>query len=152
MHSVSRVILMKSAKTRERYIEYFSSVGGQSTKKAYVSWLIVTRGFSGHHVFHNDIERSLDMRARGHPVLSLLIPDSSFSLDSTRFNYQTRLWVLLDKSESQGTWTHAHTDTHTYTNTFTVERYFFLNETLEYCNSRPNVSVCLITFELNFFK
>lgn len=76
-------------KRREYYAEYFSSVGGQSTEKGDVSWLIVTRGFSGHSVFHNDMERPLDMRVRGHPALSLLIPDSSFSLDSTRFNYQT---------------------------------------------------------------
>lgn len=69
------------------HTEYFSSVGGHSTTKAYISWLTVPRGFSGHHVFHNDMERSLDKRVRGHPALSLLIPDSSFSLDSTSISY-----------------------------------------------------------------
>lgn len=89
----------------------FQFCGWMVNVKATVSWLIVPRGFSGHHVFHNDMEQSLDMRARGHPGLSLLIPDSSFSLDSTSFNYQTGVWVLLDKSESQGTWTFVHSRT-----------------------------------------
>lgn len=120
LHTGSHTILVKSAKTSKYYIEYFSSVGGQSTERAHASWLIVTRGFSGHHVFHNDMERSLDMHTRGHPALSLLIPDSSFSLDSTRVNYQTRLWVLLDKGESQGTWTRTHTHAHTNRHTHTI--------------------------------
>ena len=120
MLSVTCVILLKSAKTGEYNTDNFSSVGGQSTEQAFVSWLTVNRGFSGHHVFHNDMERSLDMHARGHPALSLLIPDSSFSLDSTSLNYQTTgLWVLLDKGESQGTWTHSHARTHTRTHAHT---------------------------------
>ena len=151
MYSVSCVILLKSAKTWEYNTENFSSVGGQSTEQAFVSWLIVNRGFSGHHVFHNDMERSLDMHARGHPALSLLIPDSSFSLDSTRLNYQTTgLWVLLDKGESQGTWTHTrthadtHTHTHTHTHTFTLENVFFLlHDTLEYYWAVLDLTCCL---------
>lgn len=59
------------------------SVGGQRTEKARVSWLIVGPGFGGRRVFHNDMEQLPDMHARGggHPLLSLLIPDSSFSLE-----------------------------------------------------------------------
>lgn len=113
MHSLedSHEILKKK---RENNAKYFSSVCGRSTQRTRASWLTVSSGFGGRHVFHNDMERSLDMRARGHPALSLLIPDSSFSLDSTRFNYQTRLWVLLDSGESQGRWTCAHTRTVTH--------------------------------------
>lgn len=150
---VSHMLLMKSAKTREYRIESFCSVGGQSTEEAYVSWLIVTRGFSGHHVFHNDMERSLDMRTRGHPALSLLIPDSSFSLDSTRFNYQTRLWVLLDKGESQGTWTRTHKLTHTQNHSQwkdTFFYFFFLNDTLEYNSAVVGLICCLNQFN-NFW-
>jgi len=106
-------------KNGENNAKYFSSVCGRSAQRTHASWLTVSSGFGGRHVFHNDMERSLDMRARGHPALSLLIPDSSFSLDSTRFNYQARLWVLLDRGDSQGRWTcaHTHSDTHTHTRT-----------------------------------
>lgn len=112
--------LMKSVKKKKKgfHVEYFSSAGGHSAKTAYVSWLLVPRGFGGRHVFHNDMERSLDMRARGHPALSLLIPDSSFSLDSTGSNHQTGPWVLLDERESQGARTRRHTKP------FTVELLF----------------------------
>lgn len=81
-------------------------MGGQRAEKAHVSWLIVGGGFGGHCVFHNDMEQLPDMHARGHPALSLLIPDSSFSLDS-RLNNETRLWVFLDEGKSQGTLTHT---------------------------------------------
>lgn len=65
-------------------LKVLCSVGGQCTERAYVSWLIVGGGFGGHCVFHNDMEQLLDMHARGHPALSLLIPDSSFSPDPRR--------------------------------------------------------------------
>lgn len=70
-------------------LKVMCSVGGQCTEKAHVSWLIVGRGFGGHSVFHNDMEQLPDMHARGHPLLSLLIPDSSFSPEP-RHNHQTR--------------------------------------------------------------
>lgn len=96
--------------------ECLSSVGGRSTEKARVSWLIVSRGFGGRRVFHNDTERPCDTHETGHPALSLLIPDSSFSLDSTRLvAADEAVLLLLDQSESQASWSRTHTRTHAHT-------------------------------------
>lgn len=112
-------MLQKSTKSPTDTAECLSSVGGRSTEKARVSWLIVSRGFGGRRVFHNDMELLCDMHERGHPALSLLIPDSSFSLDSTRFvAADEAMLVLLDGSESQGTWSRTHTRAHTQSHSF----------------------------------
>lgn len=90
-------------------LKVLCSVGGQCTERAYVSWLIVGGGFGGHCVFHNDMEQLLDMHARGHPALSLLIPDSSFSPDPRR-NLRRGGWGY-DQRRVDGpphTHTHAH--------------------------------------------
>lgn len=103
-------IVLKESRIREALKTLrLSPVGGRSTQKARVSWLIVSRGFGGRRVFHNDTERLRDMHKRGHPALSLLIPDSSFSLDPTVFSAADEaVRLLLDQSESQGARTHAH--------------------------------------------
>lgn len=58
--------------------ECLSSVGGRSTEKAHVSWLIVSRGFSGRRVFHNDMERPCDMHERCIQLSHFLFPIPHF--------------------------------------------------------------------------
>lgn len=101
------MVLLKFANTRKKCND-ISFCGW--TEKACVSWLSVSKGFSGRHVFHNNMERSHSCEGTSSPLTSY----SWFLIFCGLHKFQRSKWAVGTNREG---WNTRPIDTHLHAHT-----------------------------------